>query len=325
MSAERAESGLSERLRELRKAVHGERGRAAFARAIGVSPSTYNYYEKGRQPPASLLAKAAEVTGADLTWLLTGAGGPFPSATAGTADNTLSQAARNVLEGFTADGNTAKAQAARAALRQILAEMDRAFPSEKAAWTPSSAPVKPSAIPIVGRTAAGMPAAWEEFFAGHEDTDALEHLIRRMETRATRRRGAELKAADAAAEPGPARDRTAMLIQLSSPTPEGITEFLELPGLDAPEPGTIALRVDGDSMAPRILDGDLIVCRRGVPPLPGQTAVVKIRDRIGLTVKLWRPEGEYVHLIPINEAYQPGRFLRTAIVWACRVLWVVRL
>ena len=324
MSAERTESGLSERLRELRKAVHGERGRAAFARAIDVSPSTYNYYEKGRQPPASLLAKAAEVTGADLTWLLTGAGEPFPGAAASTTDNTLSQAAGKVLEGFTAGGNTAKAQAARAALRQILAEMDRAFPSEKAAWTPSSAPVKPSAIPIVGRTAAGMPAAWEEFFAGHEDADALEYLIRRVETRPTRRRDAALRAADATGEPDPARDRTAMLIQLSSPTPDGITEFVELPGLD-PEPGTIALRVDGDSMAPRILDGDLIVCRRGVPPLPGQTAVVKIRDRIGLTVKLWRPEGDYVHLIPINEAYQPGRFLRTAIVWACRVLWVVRL
>ncbi|MBE3070419.1 MAG: helix-turn-helix transcriptional regulator, partial [Planctomycetes bacterium] len=90
MARPESQTSLSERLCHLRQLVFGQRGRAAFARAVGVSPSTYNYYEKGRPPPTELLARAAEVTGADLTWLVTGRGEPFSDGTAGGCDIGLS-------------------------------------------------------------------------------------------------------------------------------------------------------------------------------------------------------------------------------------------
>jgi SOS-response transcriptional repressor LexA len=324
------------RLASLRQTVFGPRGRAAFARVLDVSPSTYNYYEKGRAPPADLLARAAQVTGADLTWLLTGQGAPFPDRPAPGADNRLSHPAEEIIARF-ADALAAQPaapaepaqpeglnSAAVTALRAILAQVEKSLP-EESTWKPSEAGITPSAIPVVGRTAAGLLAPWEKFFADEENPHVLERLIAQTETRAARRRGAELLAADPTGDPDRPADVTAMLVQLSAPTADGIVEYLELPGLGPLGAGAFALRVDGNSMSPRIRDGDLVVCRRSIPPQPGQTAVVKVRGRIGVTVKLWRPEGGHVHLIPINEACDPSRLVRTDILWACRVLWVVRL
>jgi len=349
-----AQPGTSARVAGLRQAVFGPRGRAAFARALGVSPSTYNYYEKNRPPPADLLARAARVTGADLTWLLTGAGEPFPQAPLEGADNRLSHPAEEIIARFAevlaarhklehdaeAAGHSGISRGSRrgleggaprvspnaavAALRAILGQVEKSLPVGSA-WKASEAGLSPSAIPVVGRTAAGLLAPWEEFFAGEEDSQAMERLIAQTESLAACQRGAEVLAADPADEPDRPADATAMLIQLSEPTADGVVEYLELPGLGPLGPGAFALRVDGDSMSPRIRDGDLVVCRRSLPPQPGQTAVVKVRGRIGVTVKLWRPEGDHVHLIPINESYPPSRLVRTDILWACRVLWVVRL
>jgi transcriptional regulator with XRE-family HTH domain len=76
-------SGICRRVAQLRTQVAGARGKAAFARMLGISPSTYDYYESGRLPPADLLVRMAHVANADLLWLLTGRshaanGGPHP-------------------------------------------------------------------------------------------------------------------------------------------------------------------------------------------------------------------------------------------------------
>ena len=113
MTAPRDEGGLSRRLAELRAMVFGPRGRAAFARAVGVSPSTYNYYEKGRPAPADILARAAEVTGADLAWLMTGRGTPFPEGPPKAGDIGLSHPAQDILERFS-PGGAASPEAAAA-------------------------------------------------------------------------------------------------------------------------------------------------------------------------------------------------------------------
>jgi SOS-response transcriptional repressor LexA len=330
------EGDIPRRLTELRERVYGPRGRAAFARALGVSPSTYNYYEKGRPAPAGLLARAAEVTGADLAWLMTGKGGPPPpDAAPVAADIGLSHPALAALERFSAgvraasdpaaghDAPTARDAAARDALADILARMEQALPPG-GAWKPETPAPSPTSIPVLGRTAAGLSARWEAFFEGDEDPDVLHALLERVEGRPAHRRTAALADADPQREASrPARAR-AVLTQLAEPTPDGLVEFLDLAGV-AVEPGTFALRVDGDSMAPRLADGDLVVTHRRAPPQPGCTAIVKIRGRVGVTVKLWRPEGDRVHLIPINETYPVMVEPRDAILWASRVLWVVRL
>jgi len=319
-------SGVSQRLAGLRERIFGPRGRAAFARALGVSPSTYNYYEKGRRPPADLLTRAAEATGADLTWLLTGRGTAFPAGAASACDTQLSHQAREVLDRFSHDPSAGpQAAAAAAALRALLKQIEQALPPPGEVWRPQAYAPSATSIPIVGRTAAGLIASWEKCFSEQDDPQVLERLIRGLEARDARQRDGDLKAPDPPVESEQPRDTTAVLTQLSSPTPDGIVEFLDLPGIGPVEPGMFALRVDGDSMAPRICDGDLVVSRRSATPEPGCTAIVKVRGSVGVTVKLWRPEGETVHLIPTHEAYDPTVLRRDDILWACRVLWLVRL
>jgi len=326
MEPEDGQQGLCERLAWLRQAAKGPRGRAEFARAIGVSPSTYHYYEKGRRPPVDLLVRAAALTGASLEWLLTGEGAPFPATPAEAPDTELSPEARDALARLARGGETGPAaDAARAALASLLRRMERTFPAAKSPWLPRAFRVGPTSVPILGRTAAGVPAAWDRYFAGEEDPDVLEGLLARLEGGAARGREAEVAAADPQQESAGPADALAMIIQLSAPTPDGVVEYVDLPGLGPQPPGTFALRVDGDSMIPRIRDGDIVVSRRGAAPQPGRTAIVRVRGRVGVTVKLWRPEGETVHLVPINEARDPSVLALRDILWACRVLWVVRL
>jgi len=325
MAGAQRETALSARLKRLRESVYGPRGRAAFARDLGVSPSTYNYYEKGRPPPADLLGRAAEVTGADLTWLLTGRGNPFPEPAEDGGDITLSHPAREVVERFARALGEAPSPPARAAMAALLRQIEAAAPAGVALWHRTAFSPGENAIPILGRTAAGLPAEWDAWFAGESQTDVLEALLARLETCPAHRRAASVAAPDPQVESAAPADPMAEIIQLPAPTAEGVTEFLRLPGLGPLDPGTFALRVDGNSMAPRIRDGDIVVARRDAPPREGHTAVARIRGHIGVTVKLWRTEGDRVHLVPINDACDPGVFPRDLILWACRVLWLVRL
>jgi transcriptional regulator with XRE-family HTH domain len=65
------EVAIIERLQSLRKQYAGNRGKSKFARALGISASTYKYYESSRVPPIEILLRICHVTGADLEWLLT--------------------------------------------------------------------------------------------------------------------------------------------------------------------------------------------------------------------------------------------------------------
>jgi SOS-response transcriptional repressor LexA len=318
--------GLSDRLTHVRQLAFGPRGRAPFARALGVSPSTYNYYEKGRPAPADLLARAAELTGADLTWLLTGSGVPFPTVSAGGTDTQLSHPSQEALARFQASlGSSPQAATAGAAFRALMGKVDAALPQAEKPWAPHPPEPGPNSVPVIGRTAAGILVAWEEFFTGKDEPHVMERLLGHVEGKAAHRREVEIATADPQRDADRPSDVTAYLTQLSAPTPEGILEFLDIPSLGPVEPGTFALRVDGNSMAPRLADGDIVVSHRRAEPQPGQTAIVKIRDHIGVTVKLWRPEGDKVHLIPVNEASRLTVWPKKDIVWACRVLLAIRL
>ncbi len=70
-------AAICERLKQVRVQVCGPRGQSHFAALLNLSPSTYNYYEKGRIPPVDVLDRAARVTGAPLLWLIRGEPGDF--------------------------------------------------------------------------------------------------------------------------------------------------------------------------------------------------------------------------------------------------------
>ena len=65
-------AAICERLKQVRIQVCGPRGQSHFAALLNLSPSTYNYYEKGRIPPVDVLDRAATMTGAPLLWLIRG-------------------------------------------------------------------------------------------------------------------------------------------------------------------------------------------------------------------------------------------------------------
>ncbi len=56
-------AAICNRLKQLRIQVCGSRGQSHFAALLQLSPSTYNYYEKGRIPPVDVLDRSSRVTG----------------------------------------------------------------------------------------------------------------------------------------------------------------------------------------------------------------------------------------------------------------------
>ena len=87
---------------------------------------------------------------------------------------------------------------------------------------------------------------------------------------------------------------------------ETITTDLDLGSM------AFALEVRGDSMAPEILEGDVVVIDPDVDPLPGDYVVAKNGSHEA-TLKQYRPRGtneqgqEYYELVPINPVYPTMR------------------
>lgn len=73
-----------------------------------------------------------------------------------------------------------------------------------------------------------------------------------------------------------------------------------------------ALEVRGDSMAPEILEGDVVVIDPDVDPLPGDIVAAKNGSHEA-TIKQYRPRGtndqgqEYFELVPLNPVYPTMR------------------
>lgn len=67
-----AAAAICERLKHVRIQVCGPRGQSHFAALLQLSPSTYNYYEKGRIPPVDVLDRASRLTAVPLLWLIRG-------------------------------------------------------------------------------------------------------------------------------------------------------------------------------------------------------------------------------------------------------------
>ncbi|MEW6356892.1 MAG: helix-turn-helix domain-containing protein [Planctomycetota bacterium] len=72
-------NAVCERTKALRIELCGPRGRSELASMLGVTASTYHYYEKGRVLPADLLVKLCDLTNANVEWLLLGVGPKYRS------------------------------------------------------------------------------------------------------------------------------------------------------------------------------------------------------------------------------------------------------
>ena len=333
MSDRPPDSGICERIAQLRGELHGHRGKARFAKQLGLSPSTYSYYEAGRVPPAHVLVRVADVAGVDLRWLLTGAVSPA----AVPADHPAVQRIATLL------ADNPRAVAPLAAFVDLLAA-SLAWPAKEGAerrpaeggeqGQPDRAPVKSRLdndlrkqapaepqrdwIPILGRSAAGVPQFW-----GSEDDSAgvtaLADLVARHARRADRQVAAAFAADDAGRDTG-----SAQIITLSAPDAENVAEFVVAGSLKRKFPDAFAVRIDGDSMAPEIRHGDVVICSASGEPAEGRAALVQLDGQIGVTCKIFRQQGDTVHLVPVSEQYPPQAFAAERVRWARRVLARVR-
>jgi transcriptional regulator with XRE-family HTH domain len=87
---------LSERLRQIRVELYGERGGSEMARRLGLPVRTWYNYESGVTVPAEVLLRFMELTSAEPLWLLHGEG-PRYRERPGTARPDTAQSVRDLL------------------------------------------------------------------------------------------------------------------------------------------------------------------------------------------------------------------------------------
>lgn len=359
-------SEICQRIAQIRRELYGPRGRADFAQALGLSASSYNYYEKDREPPAAVLVKIAQLAGVDVHWLLTGRAAPqavpadhpalqrialllseHPDAAAPLAAfveilaTSLSWPAKTAAAGATnVAGATGEAPLPglihvahppsgvafslppqpRAAEPHGFGSKDN--PSEIPQTVNSVNGPGPSSpqnawIPVLGRSAAGLPQFWNDP-ADAAGTTTLGALIQRQARRSPR------QVAPARSFESDGSERQVQLVTLSEPNEQDVAEFVVARHLKGRYADAYAVRIDGDSMSPEIRHGDLVICSPSVPAAQGQLAVVQLENQVGVTCKLFRRQAGRVHLVPINEQYPPQDFPADKLVWAHRVLGRVR-
>jgi len=91
---------------------------------------------------------------------------------------------------------------------------------------------------------------------------------------------------------------------------------------DVKDPQAFALRVKGNSMAPRIEDGDIIVVSPKLEGKSGDICVVRVNDED--TVKRVKIDSEYIQLIPLNPEYEPMVVRKRDVVFVWRVVKVIK-
>lgn len=112
--------------------------------------------------------------------------------------------------------------------------------------------------------------------------------------------------------PGAARRKVRMVdLPLVSAVPAGKVATMFHPDYvdhyvtvnDVKDPQAFALRVKGNSMAPRIEDGDVVVISPQHEVHNGDVCVVRVDGED--TLKKVKFEGNYIHLIPLNPDFEP--------------------
>jgi phage repressor protein C with HTH and peptisase S24 domain/transcriptional regulator with XRE-family HTH domain len=308
-------NALIGRVKELRQQHAGDRGKSAFAKALGISPSTYNYYESTRIPPIDILLRIAEVTGADLKWLMTGHRSKKKFA---FGQNSEVFEKVDALLTNCPDMNEAllafiELLSEKKGLESELRTKAGSSPAEQAGW-----------IPVLGQTAAGIVHVWAETIRSKPKQAiiklselAQKHTGKTIVASANLTVSVDLQRRSLVQD---LKEHNVSLIKVSGQEYEEIVEFVQCKELRNLYPDSFALRIDGDSMSPRINDGDIVILSPSIPAVQGQIAIACIANQIGVTCKLIRTAQEHVHLIPINERYETKIIPKKDLIWALAVL-----
>jgi SOS-response transcriptional repressor LexA len=183
-------------------------------------------------------------------------------------------------------------------------------------------------IPVLGRTAAGVAGLWGEVIGADSNVleTHLEELVQKHINASIVNSTIAEVSVDSQARPiiQALSNIQANLVQTAG-SDDQIVQFVDCPQIRELLPDCFALQIDGDSMAPRINDGDIVIVSPSVPAGAALPAIVRISGAIGVTCKLVRIEGQRVHLVPINEKYDTKIVERKDLLWALAVLCHIRL
>jgi len=102
--------------------------------------------------------------------------------------------------------------------------------------------------------------------------------------------------------------------------PDHIEKYITVD--DVKDANAFALKVDGDSMSPRIEDGDVIIVSPKREVRNGDICVLRANDED--TVKKVIFENGYVHLIPLNHDYEPVSVKKKDVAFIWRVVKVIK-
>lgn len=91
---------------------------------------------------------------------------------------------------------------------------------------------------------------------------------------------------------------------------------------DIKDSNAFALEVKGNSMAPRIEDGDIIVVSPKLESRTGDICVVRVNEED--TVKRVKIEDQFIHLIPLNPEYEPMAVRKKDVSFLWRVVKVIK-
>jgi len=91
---------------------------------------------------------------------------------------------------------------------------------------------------------------------------------------------------------------------------------------DVRDANAFALEVRGNSMSPRIENGDIIVVSPKLEVRSGDICVVRVQDED--TVKRVKIEDQFIHLIPLNPEYEPMAVRKRDVTFMWKVIKVIK-
>jgi len=183
-------------------------------------------------------------------------------------------------------------------------------------------------IPVLGRTAAGMPGFWNQAIG--TDSQIIETHIEQLVQKHLNASVVNSITADITVDSQTKAVIKALnasqanLIQTVGGNDE-IVQFVDCPEIHSLFPSCFALQVDGDSMAPRINDSDVVIVSPSLAAVEGLPAIIRISGAIGVTCKLIRIDDQSIHLIPINEKYDAKIANKKDLLWSLAVICHIKL
>ena len=91
---------------------------------------------------------------------------------------------------------------------------------------------------------------------------------------------------------------------------------------DVKDTGAFALKVKGNSMSPRIEDGDIVIVSPQQEAHNGDICVVRVNEED--TLKKVKFEGNYLHLIPLNPEFEPVTVKRKDVNFVWKVVKLIK-